>query len=192
MTPPRKKGDLARLARPATIPSFGGMPERPNGRAWRARRRGNPPRRFKSFCLRQSQEMPTSPSGYACVVKSRLPSWQWGLGFFLVLAVLFAPAREEDAASPARPADESVGARILAPTVREGITATSPKLSARELPGSNQRSLLGSIPPSLPPVAALLLLASLAWLARQESRAVLRVITLRTRVPRAPPRLLVG
>jgi hypothetical protein len=136
--------------------------------------------------------MPTSPSGYACVVRSPLPSRQWRLGFFLVLVVLFAPAREEEEASPVRLAEESVGARILAPTVREGITATSPKLSARELPGSDQRSLLGSIPPSLPRVAAILLLASLAWLARQETRAVLRVIALRTRVPRAPPRLLAG
>jgi hypothetical protein len=137
--------------------------------------------------------MATSPSGYACVVKSRLPSRQWGLGFFLVLVVLFAPAREEDVASSVPPADGSMGARILAPTVREGITATSPKLSARELPGSDQRSWSVSIPPSLPPVAALLLLlASLAWLARQETRAVLRVIALRTRVPRAPPRLLAG
>jgi hypothetical protein len=136
--------------------------------------------------------MPTTPSGYACVVKSWLPGRHWGLGFFLVLVLLFAPAREEDADSLVPPADDSVGARILAPAVREGITATSPKLSARQLPGSDQRSLLGSIPPSLPPVAAILLLASLAWLARQETRAVLRVIALRTRVPRAPPRLLVG
>jgi len=149
-------------------------------------------RETRHFCLRQTQEMPTSLSDYACVVKSRLPSGQWGLGFFLVLVVLFAPAREEDAASPVPPADGSMGARILAPTVREGITATSPKLSARQLPGSDQRSQPASIPPSLPSVAAVLLLASLAWLARQETRAVLRVIALRTRVPRAPPRLLAG
>src|SRR5918996_860032 len=32
------------------------MPERPNGRAWRARRPGNGPRRFKSFCLRPKRK----------------------------------------------------------------------------------------------------------------------------------------
>jgi hypothetical protein len=136
-------------------------------------------------------EMPAGDSGYASVVTSRLSSRQWALAFFLVLAVLFAPAREEGPASPARLADESVGARILAPTFSEGITATGPKLSARQLPGPDQRSRPASISVTLASFAAvLLLLASLTWLARQESRNVLRLFALRTRVPRAPPTLL--
>jgi hypothetical protein len=131
----------------------------------------------------------TLASGYACAVTVRLPRGQCALAFLLVLAVLFAPGREERA-SPVRLADDTVGARILAPTGRDGITSTTPKLSARHLLRPDERSLPGSIPVILVSVAAALLLASLVWLARQDSRAVLRLVALRTRVPRAPPGLL--
>jgi hypothetical protein len=122
-------------------------------------------------------------------VTVRLPSGQRALALLLVLGVLFAPAREERV-GPVRLADDTVGARILAPTGREGIMSTSPKPSEHHPLRGNERSLPGFIPLTLFSIAVGLLLASLAWLARQDSRDVLRLVALRTRVPRAPPRLL--
>jgi hypothetical protein len=112
--------------------------------------------------------------------------------FFLVLAVLFAPATEERLGSPVRPADELLGARILAPTIREGIVATDLKLSARQLAGSDQRPRLGLIPLIPASVAAVLLLFLLTGLAREEAGAILRWPLLQALVPRAPPYLLAG
>jgi hypothetical protein len=131
-------------------------------------------------------------SRYASGVRSHVPSRRWTLAFFLVIAVLFAPAREEHPATPVSLGDELVGARILAPTVREAIAATDPKLSARQFAGMDQRSRPG-ITPMLPAsAAAVLLLVLLTWLARQETAAVLRWFVPRARVPRAPPNLLAG
>jgi hypothetical protein len=114
------------------------------------------------------------------------------LAFFLVLAVVFAPAGEERPGSPVRLADDLVGARILAPTVREGIAGGDQKLSARQLSGSDQRSGLGFVPLIPASVAAVLLLVLLAWLAREEAGSFLRWFLLRALVPRGPPNLLAG
>ena len=114
------------------------------------------------------------------------------LVFFLVLAVLFAPATEERPGRPVRPADELVGARILAPTLREGLAATDLKLSARQLAGSDQRPWPGLMPPIPASVAAVLLLVLLTWLARKEAGTILRWPLLQALVPRAPPSLLAG
>jgi hypothetical protein len=131
-------------------------------------------------------------SRYASGVRSRAPGRGWPLAFFLVIAILFAPAREEHPAGPVSLGDELVGARILAPTVREAIAATDPKLSARQLAGLDQRSRPG-ITPMLPAaVGAVLLLVLLTWLARLETRTVLRWFVLRAVIPRAPPNLLAG
>jgi hypothetical protein len=108
--------------------------------------------------------------------------------FLVVLALLFAPARNEELDSVSG-ADDPVGARVLAPTVREGIVTTGPKHSPQQLQVPDQRSELRSIQLTLASVAAALLLASLTWSARQESRAAPGLVTLRARVPRAPPSL---
>jgi hypothetical protein len=131
-------------------------------------------------------------SRYASGVRSRAARGQLLLVFFLVLAVLFAPAGEERPGSPVRLADDLVGARILAPTVREGIATADPKLSARKLSGPDQRSRLGSIPLIPASVAAVLLLVLLAWLVREEAGAILRRFVLRALIPRGPPHLLAG
>jgi hypothetical protein len=131
-------------------------------------------------------------SRYASGVRSRAPGGRWTLAFFLVIAILFAPAREEHPAGPVSLGDELVGARILAPTVREAIAATDPKLSARQFAGLDQRSR-PEVTPMIPAsVVAVLLLVLLTWLARRETGAVLRWFVLQARVPRAPPNLLAG
>lgn len=112
---------------------------------------------------------------------------QWALSFFVVLAVLFAPAWEEETAGPSRPADDSAEAWLLAPTLREGIVATGPKLSARHLQTADQRSRSEPVPVTLASVAAVLVLLSLTWSARRESRAASRLVAFRSRVPRGPP-----
>jgi hypothetical protein len=107
-----------------------------------------------------------------------------------VLAVVFAPAPDEAAgAGPLRGTDDSLGARILAPTVRQGIKATDPELPERHLQIVDQRSRPGSIPLMLASVAAVLLFISRTWRARRKSRAGPRLVALRARVPRAPPTL---
>lgn len=131
-------------------------------------------------------------SRYASGVRSPAPDGRWTLAFFLVIAVLFAPAREEHSARTGSLGDELVGARILAPTVREAITASDPKLSVRQLAGLDQRSRPGFTPMIPVSATAVLLLVLLTWLARQETGAVLRWFVSRARGPRAPPNLLAG
>jgi hypothetical protein len=117
---------------------------------------------------------------------SRPPSKLPAVAFLLVLAVLFAPNTESQPANATGFADETVGALMLAPTVREGMQA-GPKLSARQDPGADQRSWPGTILASVLSVAAVLLVAFLTWLARRESPDVPRDVALRALVPRGPP-----
>ena len=133
--------------------------------------------------------MVANDCGYASVVTSQPPTRQWAPAFLVALAVVFAPAPDEAAgAGPIRETERSLGARILAPTVRQGIKATDQKLSGRHLQVVDQRSRPGSIL-SLVSVAAVLLFASHTWLARRPSHAGPRLVALRARVPRAPPTL---
>jgi len=82
-----------------------------------------------------------------------------------------------------------LGARILAPTVRQGIQTTDPKLLGRHPQVVDQRSGPGSIPLTLASVAAVVLFAFLTWFARRKLRAGPRLVSLRASVPRAPPTL---
>ncbi len=109
--------------------------------------------------------------------------------FLVVLAVLFAPARDEDPLGSVPEADGSVGARVLAPSVREGILATGPKFSARLPQAADQRSGQALIPPTLASAVAILLVVFVTWSARRDSRAAPRLVSLRVLVPRAPPTL---
>ena len=119
-------------------------------------------------------------------MRSRPPRILPAIAFLLVLAVLFAPNSEEQPANAAGFADETVGALMLAPTMREGMQA-GPKLSAWLDQITDHPSWPVTVLPSVPSVAAVLLLVSLTWLARRESRDVPRDVALRALVPRAPP-----
>jgi hypothetical protein len=134
--------------------------------------------------------MVANDCGYASVVTSQPPTRQWAPAFLVALAVVFAPAPDEEPLGPVRGAEDSVDARILAPTVRQGIVDTGPKLSTRHLQIADQRSRLGPISLTLASGAAVVLLASVIWSARRKSRAAPRFVALRARVPRGPPTLL--
>jgi hypothetical protein len=133
--------------------------------------------------------MAADDSGYASVVRWRPPSSRWPLVFLVVLAVLFAPAGEDDSSGSVPEAEGSVGARVLAPAVREGILATGPKSAARLPHPADQRSGQALIPLTLASAAAVLLLVFLTWFARLDSRVAPRLVALRVTVPRAPPAL---
>jgi|SRR5918999_1213292 hypothetical protein len=131
-----------------------------------------------------------SDSGYAFIVTPHLAAGKWALSFLLVLAVVFAPAPDEAAGpGPSSGNEASLGARILAPTVRQGIQVSDPKLLGRHLQIADQSSRLSSIPLMLASVAAVLLFASLTCFARRRSLAGPRLVVLRARVPRGPPTL---
>jgi hypothetical protein len=128
--------------------------------------------------------------GYASVVTPRPATGQCAISFLVVLAVVFAPAPDEAwGAGPLPGTGDSLGARILAPTVRQGIQTTDPKLLRRHLQVVDQRSRPGSIRLTLASVAAVLLFAFLTWFARRKWRAGLCLVALRASVPRAPPTL---
>jgi hypothetical protein len=113
---------------------------------------------------------------------------QCTISLLLALAVVFAPAPDEAAGAEAlREIEHSLGARILAPSLRQGIQATDVKPSGRHFQVVDNRSWPGSVPLALASVAAILLFASLTWLARRRSRAGPRLVALKARVPRAPP-----
>ena len=132
---------------------------------------------------------PMTP-GYASVVTPQPATRQWALSLLLVLAVVFAPAPDEaGGAGPLAGTEESLGARILAPTVRQGIQTTDPKLLGRHPQVVDQRSRPGSIPLTLASVAAVVLFAFLTWFARRKLRAGPRLLSLRASIPRAPPAL---
>jgi hypothetical protein len=151
---------------------------------------GPAPTRWPEQPLGPGRRSPTSDSGYASVVTPQPATRQCALSFLLVLAVVFAPAPDEaGGAGPLRGTEDSLGARILAPTVRQGIKATDPKLPGRHLQIVDQRSRQESIPLMLASVAAVLLFVSLTWFARRRSRARPRLVALRALVPRAPPTL---
>jgi hypothetical protein len=139
---------------------------------------------------KHSHRLAASDSGYAFIVTPHLAAGKSALSFLLVLAVVFAPAPDE-VAGPGPPGgtEASLGARILAPTVRQGIQVSDPKLLGRLLQIADQIPWPGPIPLTLTSFAAALLFASLTWFAQRKSSSVPRLVALRARVPRAPPAL---
>jgi hypothetical protein len=127
-----------------------------------------------------------SARGYALGVSSRR-RLVTPIALLVVLAVLFAPNREEQRANSVRLASDPVEALILAPTVGEGMRGAAPKLWSPRAQITDH-SPPGTILPSLPS-AALVLLVSLMWLGRPGSREAPRGLALSPSAPRGPPDL---
>lgn len=122
-------------------------------------------------------------------MRSQPSAGRWASALLIVLAVVFAPAPDDEALGIVRGPEDSAAARILAPAARPGMLATNPKHSTQhlEIADSGSRSVPLALVAAF--AAAVLLLFSRTRSARGSSLAARRVIALRVRVPRGPPAL---
>jgi len=102
-----------------------------------------------------------------------------------VLALLFSPVPDEWSIGSNRGPREPVDPRILAPTVREGIVAVRPKLTARQT--TDQQSRPGFVLLAVASAAAAVLLVWVSVAPRLPSGGGPRLLAFRGLVPRGPP-----
>jgi hypothetical protein len=126
-------------------------------------------------------------TGYASIVSLRTPGSRCALVFLAASAILFAPATYERPWGWNQGSAAPIEARVLAPTVREGLVASS-RLTAHQQPGDDG---VPRRPVALAAVAAVAVLLAGVWLALAfpSRRTGPRIIFFRLRVPRGPPRL---
>lgn len=128
--------------------------------------------------------------GYSSAVTLWTPGVRWAVVFLAVSAVLFAPATYERPEGSTQAPPPPIEARILAPTVREGIVAALPKLSTRHLQTGDHRSRPESVAFAIASAAAAVLLIGASFAAGFPSRrSGPSLIFFRNPVPRGPPGL---
>jgi hypothetical protein len=110
------------------------------------------------------------------------------LAFLAVLTILFAPATDQGPGGPSRSAGEPIGARLLAPAIREGMKAESPRLGPSGLRVRDQRAMEANYL-AVAAAAAVLLLLRIFFVLGLRSATRQRLLGIRLVVPRGPPSL---
>lgn len=126
---------------------------------------------------------------YASVVRARSIGARGPAVWLAAFAVLFAPATEEGPAGSIANSRDLIGARILAPTIREAVVATDPELSTHDPRMGERLSGPRSVPLALASIAIVVLLMWVSLAAGLPSGGGPRLIAFLSPAPRGPPRL---
>lgn len=133
--------------------------------------------------------LPPVRNRYPSAVRSWASGARWAVTLVAVSAVLFAPAANESPLGLTQSPRVPIEARVLAPTVREGIVATDPRLTIRHPRTGDFRSWPEAVAFAIAAAAAAMLLTGASLAGGLPSRSGPRLIVFRNPVPRGPPGL---